>query len=639
MSINEYSNNASIVADGPVTGARDIGVGIATWLKLRQLKSGGIQGDDGKESSTEHYAHAFAALAIAHLAEAEQSEDGWQRVERAVGFSLSIPAAARSLQEFNSLALILLWELAEASSAAPASLKSTLRSVLNAPAFLYDGSRMVSNNWLAMRAVCHIKLGQIKGDPALLARGQALVREALTWQLDDGVFVDYPRYNRSNFATPLTYHVKICAMFTLIIQGQGTGDQALDTRLKSALVRGLDAVVGLTAPTGECLYFGRSCNSLFGAAAAYYALSTMGARMESHAYLHAAGRIIHSLISRREPDGHLRLTPGHVEADRSGWDVYYFTEVYNAYAAAMLFAAPEATPISEHNSYSFVTTPGESANKKYLLHQLPNAGLIAVEASGFFVAFSTRGQCVPEGSSLFCDMRYSGLQPLYLYCNGMEQISEPPLWWRGTDTKAKAVDPSVIGFCPQILWRGRRYCARVFDHLCLSEDNETILLGGKGSAMALTLPGKPMRLLRRVRGKLTGRGDLAFTPHTLAGVTINRYVVVLPSRNTLIFVDGYSGRLPSGAIWIGPDARHMANASIRIYDAVGGSPLQERLVAVPTSLGEAVYYSHSGETDSISITICSTEKQDFHATVIDNRVHIQIDETSLCLNLQTEQIQ
>src|SRR5205085_8591240 len=126
-------------------------------------------------------------------------------------------------------------------------------------------------------------------------------------------------------------------------------------------------------------------------------------------------------------------------------DVYYHSDVYNAYAAALLLFSDSPTdPAVDYRARS-QDLPAQT--------HLKDAGIYAVRAPRFFAAFTTRGQCVLPGSSLFCDMRYAGLQPLLVEIDGKPVIPEPPLHWSGPANKQLAVSPQRIGFTPIITWR------------------------------------------------------------------------------------------------------------------------------------------------------------------------------------------
>jgi hypothetical protein len=597
-----------------------LATGVVHWLLARQLPSGAIRGEDGRASPADHYAHAFAALAMALVASRERRSDLWGAVTQAIGYTLALPPAMRREQEFNSLALLMLTACVRDTDAAPHDLRAALEAAIRDPAFLYDGERTVSNNWLAMRAVCFLMAARLLSDERCRLRGEALVRETLGRQLPDGIFVDYPGDVRTEFATPLTYHAKTCAMLCM------AADYTERETVAPAVIRGLQALTALMSPHGECLYFGRSCNSLFGLAATYYALRTVGAWEPTGPWAAEADRLWPGIAERRESDGHLRLTPDRDEARRSGWDVYYHTEVYNAYAAALLLDAPPG-PVAQ--------PPGRLAQEP-CSHQY-DAGLVAFRGPQFFAAFTTRGQCVLDGSSLFSDMRYTGLQPQLFELAGVPQVPEPPLLWRGPTTKAEAVSPRHTGFTPYITWRGRDHCGRVFERAFVRGSARWFMIWGRGPAMSLTLPPRAVRLLRRLRGRLTGEGDLAFTPRRLPGLSLVRAILIFPEHQALLFVDGYQGRWPRGAVWNGPNARLLPEAIVSVTGLLGPD-LRQMPGTAPTSRGEATLWAgaptSAPEAGCVQAYVCGPRELRVSVEpAYESELHICIEGTWLCLDL------
>ncbi len=291
---------------------------------------------------------------------------------------------------------------------------------------------------------------------------------------------------------------------------------------------------------------------------------------------------------RREADGQLRLTPEMSDTLRSGWDIYYHNEVYNAYAAAPFSSRRlrRARPLTNpHRRCRCRKSGPESFN-------MPDAGISSdTQAPGFFAAVSTRGQCVPDGSSLFCDMRYSGMQPLLVEVGGREQISEPPLWWTGSTTKGQAVSPIRIGYAPYIVLAGKDFCTRIFKDVLSFGGDGWHGLCGKGEAISLSLPHRLTRVLRRIRGKVTGKGDLAFTPDKLPDLVMLRAILVFPRKRALLFVDGYDGRWPRGA-QMGNGRTHAFLMALRsgcvMFLALN---LRSSETGLPTSRGTADYLS------------------------------------------------
>lgn len=565
--------------------ATRIALGICSWLTGQQEPNGAFISAGGEKVQHEHYAHSFGALALGMSADLTGDPEMWAAAERATAFTLSLPRGLRSRQEFNSLALLLLLEQLRATSSGPSELREKLELVVRAPGFLYDGRRPVSNNWIAMRAACFAIHSRLTKDQVSARRANALLDRVLEWQLPDGIFADYPsdiRRAKSEFATPMTYHAKTCAMLALSHRYLGRQD------IRAVAERGLDSLISLMSDAGDCLYYGRSANSLFGLAATYFALREFACPESGDRFGVAAELILNRILDRRQPDGHLRLVPDRAEYARNGWDVYYHTEVYNAYAAALLLLAKRPVIIdAERKSLSSVI-PGTT--------QMPDAGLVAVRGSRFFAAFSSRGQCVLAGSSLFCDMRYSGLQPLMVEVDGKLQIPEPPLNWTKPGNKQEAVNPQRIGFVPYILHRGKSYCVRRFAESGTKSGQGWSLIWGRGEPVSLENPSTPQKALRRLAGAVSSQHDLAFTPKALKGMSIVRIVVVFPHEQAIVFLDGFSGNWASGAVWSGPSARLMPDACLEVRRLCGSTPITATQ-SVPTSCGSAKLFTGSTTAD------------------------------------------
>jgi hypothetical protein len=629
----------------PADDAADLAAGIVEWLIARQMPSGAIRADSQKESPPNEYAHSFAGLAMGLLAEKQGSQQLWSRAERCVDYTLSLDPRERRKQEFNSLALLMLTRAARASSIAPENLRSKLEGAIGDAAFLYDGRRQVSNNWLVMRAVCFLMRASLTGDQHSKRRGEELLGKVQQWWFD-GIFVDFPRnverakrdlFRRGvrSYATPLTYHAKMCAM--LALAAEFTHPDWLLPYLRDGLL----TLVQLMSLQGDCVYYGRSCNSLFGMAAAYFAMQAADRlqledmNQQTQSWSIAAGYILATIAKQKEADGHLRLTPALDEAERSGWDVYYHKEVYNAYAAALLLAAPISTADSAAERQS------DSVRERHECFIQSYSGLLAVRGGArFFVALSTTGQCVLDGSSLFCDMRYSALQPLLIEMNGVPVVPEPPLWWKGADTKAEAVSPDRCGFTPYITWRGRSYTIRVTDQKRMQCGNDFTTAYGWGTPVALSLPGHGLRAVRRLRGRLTDRGDLAFTPHKLPGVIMFRTVFVFSLKQAVVFIDGFRGTWPNGAAWHGPNARILPGTGQTIRNLLDERPIRATS-SVPTSRGAALLYMcdpeqlESPQQGCVSAVACAAEGVNIRVEQQDHYLNVSVDDLSVRMDLRT----
>src|SRR5207247_1808867 len=105
---------------------------------------------------------------------------------------------------------------------------------------IYRGNRLVSNNWVAMRALNHALRAELTGSRRDRDEAARLWERVLAWQLPDGLFIDSP----GGEATPVTYHAKFCAVLALAL----TETESVGTALVGALERGLEALAALVSP-------------------------------------------------------------------------------------------------------------------------------------------------------------------------------------------------------------------------------------------------------------------------------------------------------------------------------------------------------------------------------------------------------
>ncbi|MFN3286254.1 MAG: hypothetical protein ACK45F_08240, partial [bacterium] len=211
----------------------------------------------GQPLAPSHYAVSLFAGACAMSGE----EDLREPAERAVRYFLGLPARVRGAPELNNLGLLAVYRVW--ARTLPDELRGRLTSYFLRMPFASLTGR-ATNNWHAMRAVCLVQRGLALGRAAdVEAARRCMYHEVLPLQDGSGLFADYPaRGSTGDRCTPLTYHAKFCAMLAMVLS------DLPDSQIQEALGRGVVALAQLCAPDGETLYFGRSCNSLYGYAAA-----------------------------------------------------------------------------------------------------------------------------------------------------------------------------------------------------------------------------------------------------------------------------------------------------------------------------------------------------------------------------------
>ena len=520
-------------------GLRTLAEGIVRWLASHQQPDGNLRDPvSGTPLPPEHYGTVLFAAASG-LVEGKASPGA--AAERAIRYYLRLPRSARGAHELNNLGLLCVSRLAQGSHVVR-SLETAIAAHLRRMPFASLTSHS-TNNWSAMRAVClaqRARLFRSAGD-AHAAR-VFMHRHVLPMQGPDGLFADYPPAGRGgDRATPLTYHAKICAMLAMFLQEIEDGAAA------DALGRGVTVLAQLCAPDGQALYFGRSCNSIYGYASALYATaSALGhgtvPTADRALVAQAQARMVDFLLRMRQPDGSLRPYPTEFDAERLGWDDYVERLDYNAFTAFLLLQIPSQPFHAEapHRPATFTAR---------------QAGLIVRERDGVFAAFSTRGQ-LNAGSYMFTDARYAGIQPLLLQYDGRTIIPPPP------HDAGSPTDPSWVGFMPVVSIGGEVWAVRTYNDV-RTADGEILAVVGRGTPVTMRT-GLRRRILARA-GRSAGRPARALvwtaarfihplralTPRACTiipapGIQVRRALVLLPRFRCLCMVERVDGQFDRG---------------------------------------------------------------------------------------------
>ncbi len=462
---------------------------IAHWLLRNQQPDGRILDPVHRQYGT--YSDGFAALTFG-LLYLETAEQIWESAcRRSLAISLKRPITS----EFDQLAVLLL-AIHDHGGMFLSNNKIALK--------LYQGNRVVSNNWVAMRALNYTLRAGLTGSRADdEEEATRLWDHVLNWQLPCGLFIDSP----GGMATPVTYHAKFCATIALALAHTDN----LREELSAALQQGLNALVKLISPAGVLVPYGRSRNSLFGYAAAILALSD-GAKLFSQSqYYAAANRLLERLQRFQRPDGHIPAILNNDERTKDDWDVYLNNPDYNAYAAALLLLA------AEYEIGSGDATPKPDDTE---IHQIGD--LLTVQRGSLYAAFATNGQSVPAGTPFFSDYRYYGMQPLWIERNGNVLFQPDAYRWPDEGRQADLVDPANHPWIPYLYREGNHYCVRRYDQVTVNHQSNTIEIIGEGQPEYY----RPVaRWLRRATNLLTERHGAVsprFYPHILDGVRIRR---------------------------------------------------------------------------------------------------------------------
>jgi hypothetical protein len=545
---------------------------MAHWLRENQQPAGDplarvldpVRGECGT------YADGFAALAFGLLALRSGDREWLAPCRRALAVARRRPRDS----EFDQLALLLLATEAQRAQDDSVGLGGELCRIA-ASLRLYQGRRLVSNNWIAMRALNHTLRGRLMGNDADGGRAGRLWERVLSWQLPCGLFVD----STGGEATPVTYHAKFCAMLGLGLNmpaaptplwspalpsaGSQAGgsipsfsdeDRSSDGAMRGALRRGLDALAGLVSPSGALVPYGRSRNTLFGYAAAILALRRGAEIFEEPVYREVACRLEERLRRFRRADGHIPCVLNDGEAARADWDVYVNNPDYNAYAAALLLLAGRGrAEMSNRQDAKIGPEMGVGAcQKAEALPEAPGHGtevvtigpILTVRDGEIFAAFCTTGQSVPYGTPFFCDHRYYGMQPLWIERGGEALFEPAPYRWRGGEDRAPLVDPSANSWLPYVLVGERRYCVRRYDHVEVRRAGSAIEMEAEGIPEAYDPVPRAERALQSLLARCSGQPIQVFRPRPLPGIRLRRRLTWSAETGALHATTRVSGKLP-----------------------------------------------------------------------------------------------
>ncbi len=514
-----------------VWDARAAGIGVLRRLATCQDTTGNLRDPvTGQPLGPSHYAVSLFAGACA----ASGQDDLQRPAERAVEYVLGLPASLRGAHELNNLGLLASYR-AWSGDPGHARLRRPLADYLLRMPFASVTGR-TTNNWHAMRAVCLLQRGRALGRPAdVEAARRCLHQDVLPLQDTSGLFADYPPgADGGTRCTPLPYHAKFCAMLAMFLA------DLPDPEAEAALRRGVTALAKLCAPDGESLYFGRSCNSLYGYAAALYAVRWSLAhgvvRGETARQVGAAAARLAEFGGRLvQPDGSFRTYPTPFERERLGWDDYVDRLDYAAFAAFLLVQTPQASPVPE--------------KAERVRWEAPQAGLWVEGHGDRFAAFSTCGQFHP-GSYLFTDARYSGLQVLTWKHRDRTVVPPPP------HEMSDPTEPRWVGFMPVVEAGGAVWAVRRYQEVRAFPASYGVAFVGRGAPVCLRKTATHQaarqaegrrwlelvwRGARAAARRLGVRPPGAYREVVLAGGELRRSLVWLPGEGCLVCVDRFDG--------------------------------------------------------------------------------------------------
>jgi hypothetical protein len=509
---------------------------IAGWLRHNQQRDGRIRDSVHGDHGT--YAAGFAGLTFGLMAIQTGDRIWSEACQRSLGLARCREA------EFDQLAVLLLAAAASrqthTSKHAPSPI-GALRAPMARQIALYRGKRLVSNNWIAMRALNYALRARLAGSPCDRDEAARLWDKVLGWQLPDGLFVDSP----DGAATPVTYHAKFCAMLALALSETAFRSPVM----QSALRRGLQALARLVSPSGVLVPYGRSRNTLFGYAAAILALRRGAWLLNQPEYLELANCLHGRIKQFLRADGHVPCVLNDGEAEREDWDVYVNNPDYNAYAAALLLLAnPTATRhVSTLSAGSSPDTACAGAMDQLQPTVCQIGPILTVRLGSLFAALSTEGQAVPFHTPFFSDHRYYGMQPLWIEQNGEALVTPPPYRWRGGEDRSVLVDPSANPWIPYVSVGKHRYCVRQYDRVQVRQAGVSVHIEAEGQLEAYRPVSRWARGLCTALSPWNGRPVQVFCPRALEGVRLRRHLSWDAASGVLRAMAQVLGDLPQGA--------------------------------------------------------------------------------------------
>lgn len=350
-----------------------------------------------------HYAATCFAVASFRAYSITDEEELYDAGAQTLRQYLDLSDDERGHAEFNSFALL---EAVEDAREGRYELPVSPETVSDQVGYSSSFDTRDGNNWLLLQALCRSKYASLFDDADEYRRAKRILDFAKRWCLDDGIVADEPRYRLTPLQTPLTYHAKSSMVFSRV------ADRLAEPELLSRTREQLRALSRLCLPSGECLYFGRSENTIFGYASAIDALSHLEAATDRTPRwcTDAKRSLVRYLIAEFDPDrGNCQPEP--FSLDERRLDPYIFDTVYASYAAMLLLGVPAAS--SDRRDETRRTASASA------YEHLPDAALLAARGEESAVGLATEGQIRPRRFGP--DPRYAGLIP-QTFVHGTEPV-------------------------------------------------------------------------------------------------------------------------------------------------------------------------------------------------------------------------
>ncbi|MEK6792108.1 MAG: hypothetical protein AABY45_10470 [Deltaproteobacteria bacterium] len=484
-----------------------------------------------------HHANMTLAGAMLHILNPEKHE----YIDRALGamrYYLSVPIEKRKAGvDFSNFPLLIAYALTSCHESGSGELSDALAGYVKDMRHHADlnPSGTYGNNFVALRSLNHLIRFKITEDALDAEQAAFFMEHTLKWQMDDGVFYDFPRALCDPRGIPsLAYHSKI-TLITLLY-GIISGEQ----RILDRALAGLECLVNLTANDGEAFYYGRTNNALYGYACAVLALraaaNLLGDAPSARRFKRFERSLYRFATSLSAKDGHLYIAPNPFEGDRCGFDNYMYVTVYNAFMMTMLLlsAVIKDAPLPEEQR------AGE-------MHYMKNSGFLIRKRASLSTAFNLKGHNHYEQYSL--DPRFTALTPLFLKFNGNDILPSIPFTYPKPQAKTlrslvgemkgwsrlEDYNPLHAGFIPAMKDSSQYYMPLDVTETSVSEmESGTLIIKTTGRFTAVKRNGlMPMKLLlsNAIKSRFGLFGEM--TPESLVTST------GLPFSRTIIVTDSF----------------------------------------------------------------------------------------------------
>ncbi|MBI5236583.1 MAG: hypothetical protein HY886_10100 [Deltaproteobacteria bacterium] len=484
-----------------------------------------------------HHANMTLAGIILHILNPEKHE----YLDRALGamrYYLSVPTEKRKAGvDFSNLPFLIAAAVIKGNENGRETLGDALAGYVKDMRHHADlnSSGTYGNNFVALRSLNLLIRFKITGDALDAEQAAFFMEHTLKWQMDDGVFYDFPRKALDPRGIPsLAYHSKITLMTLLygIISGE--------KRILDRALAGLDCLVNLSADDGEAFYYGRTNNALYGYASAVLALrvaANLLGNVPAGMRFKRFERVLYRFAaSHTAKDGHLYIAPNPLEDERCGFDNYMYVTVYNAFmmTTLLLSAVIKDAPLHEE----------QRADET---HYMKQSGFLIRKRASLSAAFNLKGHNHYEQYLL--DPRFTALTPLFLKFNGRDLLPSIPFTCPKPQAKSlrslvgemkgcsrlNDFNPLHAGFIPAMKDSSQYYMPLdVTDASVTEMENGTLIIKTAGRFTTVKRSGlMPVKLLlsNAMKSRFGVMGGM--TPESLISRT------ALPFSRTMIVTDSF----------------------------------------------------------------------------------------------------